>query len=89
MIIDDFDTVDIAFAELETDPPRTVYGHGPLSFAVAFELVKPHTFEWAQIVERLGDIQRQELIDGSVDIQSAKLFRPAAFPDFTARRIQP
>jgi hypothetical protein len=55
MIIDDFDIVGIALAELKTDPPRPVYGHGPLYFPVAFDLVKPNTLEWAQIVERLGD----------------------------------
>ena len=89
MIIDNLDIVGIALAELETDPPQPVYGHGPLSFAVAFELVKPHALEWAQIVERLGDIQRQEQIDGGFSIMFAKLLRPAAFPDLAARRIQP
>jgi hypothetical protein len=47
MIIDNFDIIGIAFAELETDPPWPVYRHSPLSFATAFELVKPHALERA------------------------------------------
>ena len=89
VVIDDFDIVRIALPELETYPPRPVYGHRPLTLPVALELVDSHALERTKIPKHLGDVQRQEQVDSAVDLQPAELVRPLAFPDLAACRIAP
>ena len=87
MIIDDLDVVGVALAERKADPPGSVHGHGPSALAAALELVQPDALERAQVLERLGDIERQEKVGSGVEIQAAEPVRLVAFPD--ARRDAP
>ncbi|UPJ55107.1 hypothetical protein [Bradyrhizobium sp. 192] len=54
MIIDNFNLVGIAFAELESDAPALVDRHRPLPFAIA--LVQPDALQRAQVAKRFCDI---------------------------------
>jgi hypothetical protein len=81
VIVHDFDFVGVAFAEFETNTPALVDGHCPLPPAITLELMQADAFQGAEIAKRLRNIQRQKQIDGTVEIQSAKLVRPLAVPD--------
>src|SRR5713101_5513062 len=81
VIVDELDVVGIALTEFETDTPSLIHGHGPLSIALSLEPMQANAAERAEIAQRLGDVQSQQQIDGNLDIQSAKLVRPLAFPD--------
>src|SRR2546423_2808909 len=80
VIIDDFDIEGIAFAEFETDAPTIVHSHRPLVLPLALELVQTDALEWAQVWQRLGDIQGEQQIDRSFEVKATKLIRPPAFP---------
>src|SRR5262245_37287890 len=75
VIVHDLDLVRVALAELEADPPRSVHGHRPLTPALTLELVQPNAPERAEIRESLGDIEREQQIDGSLAIQPAEPVR--------------
>jgi len=89
MVVDDLDIVSVAAAELEADPSPSVHGHGPLTFAVALELVKACALERAEIMQRLRNIEHQQQINRGVEVEAAKLVRPPALPDLAARRVAP
>src|SRR5687767_3134129 len=89
MIVDDFNVECVAFAEFETDAPAVVHGHRPLIPAVALQLVQPNALERAQVLQRLGDVERQQKIDRRFEIQSPKLVRVLAFPNLPGRRVAP
>lgn len=85
MAIDDLDIVRVALPELETYPPGPDHGHRPLTLPAALELVDCHALERTMILRHLGHVQRQEQVDGAVDIQPAELVRPLAFLGLAAR----
>jgi hypothetical protein len=89
VIIDDLDVVGIALAKFEADTPALVDRHRPLSPPVTFELVKADASQRTQIVERFGDVQRQQKINGGFEIQAAELVWPLAVSDLAGRRISP
>jgi len=89
VVVDDFDLVSVALAKLKTNTPALVDRHCPLPSAIALKLVQSDTLQRAEIVERFGNVQCQQQIDGGIEIQPAKLVRPLAVPDFASRRIPP
>ena len=89
MIVDDFDIERIAFAELETDAPTRIHCHCPLVFPVTLELVQTNALEWAQVVQALCDIQRQQQVDRDIVIQSTTLIGLLALPDLSRHCISP
>src|SRR5690348_7222057 len=89
VVIDNFDVVCVALAKLETDAPALVHGHRPLIFSTAFELVETNAPQRAQIAQRLRRVQRQQQIDGRLEVQPAKLVRSLAVPDLAGRGIPP
>jgi hypothetical protein len=80
VIIDDFDFIGIARAELKTNAPSCVYPHRPLVLPSAFELVKANASQGAKLPQRRCYIESKQQIDRSFEIQAAKLVRPLAFP---------
>jgi hypothetical protein len=89
MIVDYFDFVSIAFAELEANPPRPVNGHRPLAFAITPKLVKPNAFERTQVVQSFGNVQGKQQIHRRLHIEPAELIRPFAFPHLPGHGIAP
>ena len=89
MVVDNFHVIGVALAELETNPPRAVDGHRPLPFAITPKLVKPDALQWAELVERFGDVQGEQQIDGCFDVQATEPAWPISLPDLAARGIPP
>jgi hypothetical protein len=57
--------------------------------AIALQLVQPEALQRAQVLERLGDVQCQQEVDGGVEIQAREAVRMLALPDFAARGVAP
>jgi hypothetical protein len=89
MIIQNFDVMGVSVPEFETDAPPTVDRHRPLIAAVAFQLMEADTIQRAQVLERLGDVECQQKIDGSFKVQPGKSVRFFLFPNLAACRISP
>ena len=70
MIVSDLHVISVAIAELETNPPRSIDGHGPLALAVTLEPVKADAFEWAQPVKGWGRIEHLENFKGIIEIKA-------------------
>ena len=68
MIVDDFYVVGIAVFIAKADTPACINGHGPLSRAVALELVQADALERAQVLQTLRGIERGEQILGSLGV---------------------
>ena len=68
---------------------RTIHCHGPLPRTIAFELVQADASQRAEIAESLGNVQGQQQIHGSFEIQASELVRPLAFPNLAGRGISP
>src|SRR5215216_2345018 len=62
---------------------------GPLPFPVALELVKPDALQRAQVVQGLGDIEGQQQVHGTVEVQATELVRPLTFPHLAAGGVAP
>ncbi len=89
MVIDDLDVEGVALVERQAAAPARVHGHRPLPLPVAFQLVQADAPERAAIVQRLGNVQGEQQIDGMVEIEAAQLVRLLALPDLARRRIPP
>src|SRR4051812_18192503 len=72
MVVDDFHVPRIAILEFETDTPRTVYSHRPLSATIARQLVQSDGFQWTQIIQRSGSVEHGKQFHCSVAVQSAE-----------------
>lgn len=79
----------MAVLELETDTPRTVYGHRPLPIAITFQFVQADAGKRAKIKQGFGDVQSQKKIDGGPHVGSTKPVRPFTLPNLSAWRISP
>ena len=89
VIVDDLDVVGVTLAKHEADSPACIHPHGPLPFALGFELVQPDAFERAEIVQRLGNVQGEQQVNGRVKIQAPELVRPLPLPHLAGRGIAP
>lgn len=88
MVVDDLNFVSVAPAKLETNTPSCVYTHRPLISALAFQLVQADAFERTKIVQRLGDVKRQEQIDGRFEVEATKLVWPLSVPHLRATELR-
>jgi len=87
--VDDFDVVCIALAEFKADAPARVHSHGPLLPTVAFELVKADAPQRAELRQRTRNVEREQQVNGGIEVEPTKLVRPFAFPDFSGRGVAP
>ena len=85
VIIDDFYLVGIALAEFETNAPTLIDCHGPLSPAIALQLMQSDALQWTQVSERFRDVQRKQQFGRRLEIEATKLVRTLAIPDPAAR----
>jgi hypothetical protein len=51
--------------------------------------MKSNAFQWAQVAERLGNIESEEQINDSIEIHSTKLSWLFTLPDFPAGGVAP
>ena len=80
VIIDDLDIVGVALTELKADAPSRVHGHGPLLFTRTLELVEAHALERAEISQCARYVEREEQVNGGIEIKAAKLTGLFALP---------
>jgi hypothetical protein len=73
VVIDDFDLIGVALPELEANAPWAVDSHCPLPIPIALQLMQADTFEGTEIMQRFGDIQGQQQIDGRIVIKTSQL----------------
>ena len=81
MVVDAFYVIGVIFSEYETDPPTLVYGHGPLTPTVTLEPVQSQTPQWAQVARCSSDIQDQQHVDCSLDIETTESVRALTLPN--------
>ena len=87
VIVDDPNVVGIAVAKFEAYPPAAIRRHRPLPPALALE--QSDALQRTEIVQALGDIQREQEVNRLIEIKPRKRVRFAAFPNFAADRIAP
>jgi hypothetical protein len=71
MVINDFDVVCVPVGEYKTDSPTPVRRHSPLARAITLQLVQSHALQRTEILQRFGDIQRQQKICREIEIEAA------------------
>jgi hypothetical protein len=62
VVVDDFDIAGVTVAKLKTDSPSCIDCHRPLSLSIALQRMQSDALEWAEIGQRLGNIQHQQQI---------------------------
>ena len=85
MVVDNFNLERVPAAELETDSPRAVYGHRPLTSTITAQLVKADALQGAQVLQRGCSIQNRQELDGRFGVEAAELRRFAAFGKTASR----
>jgi hypothetical protein len=67
-----FHIMRVARFEGKANPPPPIDRHGPLIFAVALQFVQANTFQRAQILQTIGDIESRKKFYGSFFVKPTK-----------------
>ena len=76
MVVHNLDVPSVTVFKLETDPPRSIDGHGPVIPPVALELMRAHGFQRAKLAQRRRGVEGGQHFHRRVLVHSGKLIFP-------------
>jgi hypothetical protein len=89
VVIDNLDIERIPFAELKADTPAVIDRHGPLLLPCSLQLMQSDASQRTKVLKALGDVQRQQQINRSIDTEPAELVRRMPLPKFAGCSVSP